>query len=274
MATIALTSPSGAPGVTTTAVALATIWPRPVLLLEADITGGSSILAGYLRGMIEHRGGLLALLSAQASGTRFIDAVHQAGMKLPGAPSVVFVPTITRLGQGQGLDRLWPGLANDLAALEQAGTDVIVDAGRLGTAHGPAPLLYRADVVLMLGRSHLPAITAAMTAGPALAEALDQYGTGRDALRLVTVGEGQPHSGREIAAAVGIHALSSLAWDPAHAEHYSLGASIDSKRLARANLTRSVAELAQGIQNLIQTRRNFLGAAAASATSQQWGGVQ
>ena len=46
MAVVCLTSASGSPGVTATAVGLAFCWPRPVLLVEADPTGGSGILAG------------------------------------------------------------------------------------------------------------------------------------------------------------------------------------------------------------------------------------
>ena len=47
MAVVALASASGSPGVTTTALGLALLWPRPVLLVEADPTGGSR-LAGRL----------------------------------------------------------------------------------------------------------------------------------------------------------------------------------------------------------------------------------
>ena len=46
MAVVCLTSASGSPGVTTTAVGIAFCWPRPVLLVEADPTGGSGVLAG------------------------------------------------------------------------------------------------------------------------------------------------------------------------------------------------------------------------------------
>ena len=47
---VALASASGSPGVTTTALGMALLWPRPVLLVEADPTGGSGLLAGYFRG--------------------------------------------------------------------------------------------------------------------------------------------------------------------------------------------------------------------------------
>jgi cellulose biosynthesis protein BcsQ len=60
MSVIALCSASGAPGVTTTAVGLALLWPRPVLLVEADPAGGS-VLAGWFRGQREYTQGLLDL---------------------------------------------------------------------------------------------------------------------------------------------------------------------------------------------------------------------
>ena len=67
MAVIALTSASGSPGVTTTALGLALLWPRPVLLVEADPTGGSGLLAGYFRGTREYDGGLIELALTSSS---------------------------------------------------------------------------------------------------------------------------------------------------------------------------------------------------------------
>src|SRR3546814_8260143 len=61
MAVIALCSASGSPGVTTTSLGLALLWPRPVLLVEADPTGGSGILAGYFRGIRAYDQGLVEL---------------------------------------------------------------------------------------------------------------------------------------------------------------------------------------------------------------------
>lgn len=56
MAMITLVSASGAPGVTSTALALASSWPRPVLLVEADPSGSSALLAGFWRGSRDHTG--------------------------------------------------------------------------------------------------------------------------------------------------------------------------------------------------------------------------
>jgi hypothetical protein len=66
MAVIALTSASGSPGVTTTAVGMALLWPRPLILVDADPTGGSGILAGYFRGTREYEAGLIELALSPA----------------------------------------------------------------------------------------------------------------------------------------------------------------------------------------------------------------
>ena len=65
MAVIALGSAAGSPGVTTSALGLALTWPRPVLLIEADPTGGSAMLAGFFRGTTPHTAGLIDLAWAQ-----------------------------------------------------------------------------------------------------------------------------------------------------------------------------------------------------------------
>ena len=69
MALIVLTSASGSPGVTTTALALALTWRRPALLVEADPTGGSAVLAGYFRGRAAPTDSLIDLAFAHRGGT-------------------------------------------------------------------------------------------------------------------------------------------------------------------------------------------------------------
>ena len=63
MALIAIASDKGAPGVTTAALALAAVWPRPVLLAECDPAGGDLVyrfpaLGG---GHLDPRRGVLSL---------------------------------------------------------------------------------------------------------------------------------------------------------------------------------------------------------------------
>ena len=49
-----LTSASGSPGVSTSALGMSLAWSKPVLLVEADPTGGSAILAGWFHGRPPH----------------------------------------------------------------------------------------------------------------------------------------------------------------------------------------------------------------------------
>ena len=79
MAIITLVSASGAPGVTTTALALAVRWPRPVMLVEADPRGGSSILAGFFKGTIDQPG-LLQLVVAERQVSCVRDRVAFRGL--------------------------------------------------------------------------------------------------------------------------------------------------------------------------------------------------
>lgn len=82
MALIGLTSARGAPGVTTTALGMALHWHRPVLLVEADASGGSAILAGYLRGTVAHDRGLRDVAVALSLGDPLDQAVNAALIEL------------------------------------------------------------------------------------------------------------------------------------------------------------------------------------------------
>ena len=103
MAVITLCSASGAPGVTTTAVALAMHWSRPVLLVEADPGANNGLLAGIFRGTREYVAGLL---DVAASPLAMYDALREATSQIDGTgvryvadvsyaaniPAVAFVP--------------------------------------------------------------------------------------------------------------------------------------------------------------------------------------
>src|SRR4051794_2441800 len=83
MALIVLTSASGSPGVTNSAVGLALTWPRPALLVEADPTGGSSVLAGYLRGQTNPTASLIDLALAHRQG-QLEPTIPEAAVRIEG----------------------------------------------------------------------------------------------------------------------------------------------------------------------------------------------
>jgi hypothetical protein len=88
MAVIALGSAAGSPGVTTSALGLALTWSRPVLLIEADPTGGSAMLAGFFRGTTAHTAGLIDLAWAQREGL-LIEALAELPMPIPDSSASV-----------------------------------------------------------------------------------------------------------------------------------------------------------------------------------------
>ena len=129
MALIAVAADKGSPGVTTTAVALAAIWPRPVLLAECDPAGGDLVyrLPGQDGQRLDPHRGLLSLAVAARRGPQ----THQVWphvQKLRGGLDVL--TGVTSAEQGAGLDGLWGSVGAALAGLPEA--DVIADCGRLG----------------------------------------------------------------------------------------------------------------------------------------------
>ena len=118
--------------------------------------------------------------------------------------------------QARSLAGVWPSLAEVFADPdgELSGVDVLVDLGRVGTAHEAAALRARADLVLLVLRSSLRASAAARAAGRRLVEERTGRPGGTDSLGCVVVGEGQPYAAGEIAAAVGLPVRARMAWDP------------------------------------------------------------
>ena len=74
MPVICLTAAAGSPGVTSTLLGIALCWPRPVLLVEADPTAGSAILAGRFRGLQSHSGLIDLVTRGREQGT--VTAAH------------------------------------------------------------------------------------------------------------------------------------------------------------------------------------------------------
>lgn len=213
---IALTSASGAPGVTTTALALALHWPRPVVLVEADASGSPGLLAGYFCGQLDPPG-LVDLVLAQRSEL-LAETVPRLLTDLDGAnASVLF--GLRSHEQAAGAAVLWQPLLTVLQSLADAGTDVLVDVGRLGLPGSPRPLIAGADVVVLVGRSDLPGLAGARSWAAALAR---EAAPGHE-VRMLLVGEDRPYSSREVAKTLGVPVLGAIEWSPELAEVYSHG---------------------------------------------------
>lgn len=241
---IALTSAGGSPGVTTTAVALAVMWPRPVLVVEADPSGRSAMLAGFFRGQ-QDRAGLVELVAAHHSGL-LATTLPRMAFPIEANDHARFLVGGKSHEQAPGLAKLWEPLLGVLRDLSAGGQDVLIDAGRLGLEGWPRPLVMHSDVTLLFMRSSLPAIVGSRSWSAALmADARPGH-----VVHAVPVGEGDPYSLREIGQALGMSPLGSVAWDPRRAAVFSEGKSRPVSKLGQTNAAFDASAYARSIQKL------------------------
>ena len=153
----------------------------------------------------------------------------------PAERSAWFLPGIRAHEQAPSLLPLWDPLTEQLRALERNGQDVIVDAGRLGLAGWPQPLIAASDLTLLVTRSSLPALAGATSWAKTLrAQFAAVGGLSRRGVLLVneerrwpavpTGARVRPYTPRHIAKALQIPVVSSVDWEPDVAEVYSHGA--------------------------------------------------
>lgn len=238
MAIYSLFSASGAPGVTTTAVALAMSWPRHVILVDANAAATQSISAGYLRSLLPHEKGVMELAAAarnhQLDNTLPSTLIHLEGsnadfMQGPRSPL-----------QARTMSVLWPALLEKFIALDSAGTDVIVDLGRLGTEHFAMPLLQLSNRAVLVMRSDLPSIVGANWHAAQLVEQFEGAEEAGRMLKLAVVGQGQPYSASDIGKKLGIRNPINIGFDAATAAHFSIGSALPKRRVGSSTLLRSI----------------------------------
>jgi len=142
---LALASAKGAPGVTSSGLVLAAGWPRPVVLVEADPSGGDLALRcrSTADGPIEPAPNLLGLAATARSNT----SGRMAELAQELACGVRLVQGVTSPAQGRGLGALWPAIADLLAA---ADVDVIADLGRLDATAAHLPVATASDQLLLV----------------------------------------------------------------------------------------------------------------------------
>jgi hypothetical protein len=149
MSLIVIAADKGAPGVTTTALALAAVWPKPVLLAECDPSGGDLVyrFPAAHGGSLDPRRGLLTLAVAARRGLQ-PGHLWEHTQKMSGGLDVL--TGVINAEQGAGLGALWGPLGELFAAL--SGGDVIADCGRLGPDGPQYDLLAQASVVVLVTR--------------------------------------------------------------------------------------------------------------------------
>jgi hypothetical protein len=220
VALIAVAADKGAPGVTTACIALAVVWPRPVLLAECDPAGGD--LACWLPaaegGRLDPGRGLLSLAVAGRRGIgpgQILDHTQ----KLTGGLDVL--AGVVTAEQGAGLEMLWGPAGAALALLP--GLDVIADCGRIG-ADGPHyDLLASASSVVLVTRDTLAEVVRLRERVAAVTAALARRHRDAPVQVVVVASHRRFHSaigevGRALGPNGAAYVLGGLAYDPPSAE--------------------------------------------------------
>ena len=184
MALIAVAADKGAPGVTTTATALAAVWPRPVVLAECDPAGGDIVyrLPGAHGGRLDPRRGLLSLAVAARHGLE-PGQVWQHAQRLRGGLDVL--AGVGNAEQGSGIEPLWGPVGDLLARLP--GADVIADCGRLAPDGPYYDLLARAAIVVLVIRPSLGEVVRLRDRAAAVAVAAGRRGGGQASIGVLVI---------------------------------------------------------------------------------------
>ncbi|MGW7362937.1 hypothetical protein ACWGI8_05775 [Streptomyces sp. NPDC054841] len=228
MAVIALAGCSGAPGVTTSALALLLMWPieagRRMILAECDPDGGA-VLHGLLQGTLGDRYGLRNLSVAARKGElkdafwrQLVDLSSEDG-KQESPRDRLLLPGVTDPAQAAGLGPVWEPLADmfrGIDALPADGHDVLIDLGRSGAFGPSAVLAQRADALIVVVRNTLRCLQAAQARIEALEERVGNIG-------LLMVDEG-PYPAGEVQRVLRVPVVATLPYAPKEARVLSDGA--------------------------------------------------
>ncbi|WP_329127273.1 hypothetical protein [Streptomyces sp. NBC_01465] len=245
---------------TVSALALALASKNTTLLAECDPAGGT-IRTGYLQGSLSAGFGLSHLAAADRIGPAHLAnafASHLWAMDEAGYRKVL--PGLTDPTQAASLAGTWGNLAELLDGMtEEGGHEVYVDAGRLvfdaGRLHPtltPAPLLHRADLVLMVVRSDDRSLSLAHHLIKPLRAELQEHGNGSDALGLLVI-EGGPYRTHQVAAALQTPVVAGLPWDAETAAYLS-GGGTPPRGYAHSPLLRSARTASEEISAAASTR--------------------
>jgi hypothetical protein len=253
MAILILTSAGGSPGVTTLAVGLALTWPRPVLLADCDPGAHQAILAGYLSGQSSHGKGLLRVAEAHRDRRPLREVVIDQCLPLTGEDGDrrLFLPGFTKPGSAAHFGAVWEDLAETFDRLGDVDLDVIVDAGRVGSAGLPAPLVERSALTALVLGSSLRAVMSARVHLPVITDNSRLASPARHQFGLVVVGEGRPYAAGEISKALGLPVVAEIASDLQAAAHLSDGAHRP-RRFDSSPLVRSMRGAASSLAATLQ----------------------
>lgn len=155
MALVAVAADKGSPGVTTTALALAAVWPRRALMAELDPSGGDVVLRlrGPQQSLLSAERGLISLAVAARRELK-TESLWQHIQALDGGLEVLI--GVATPEQAAGLGTLWRPLTALLASIP--GVDVLADCGRLFPGSPAMGVLQGSAMVVLVTRPEVDAV--------------------------------------------------------------------------------------------------------------------
>lgn len=247
MSVIALGSAKASPGVTTTAVALASVWPddREAVVVEADPDGGS--LSGRFGVPVEP--GLVSFAAAVRRSPDVDSDGDPSGADGTLARHTQTLPgEIPFLAGPPAAEQAHAALATAGPALVKRGTsrvDLLLDCGRVGPRSPSLSLACEADVLALVARPRLEEVH----------HLVHRVATLRDQARhlcLITIGS-RPYPPSEVAEAIQLPLVGTIPED-ARAAAALTGAPGSERRLIRSPLLRAAREAGQALARELTPR--------------------
>ncbi len=187
MALVAVGAAKGSPGVTTTALLIGALWPRPVVVAECDPAGSDVALRmpGEDGGVLDRDRGLLSLVAAGRKHMHHALVAQHCQQILGGLDVLCGIRVPEQAG---GLAHQWQLLGPLLAAIP--GADVVADLGRVGVTTPQNALLTSASDVVLVCDTTPSAVVHLRERASAISGLFDTSGTGpRARLHVVVVAE-------------------------------------------------------------------------------------
>lgn len=149
---IALCGDKGAPGVTTSALAIGSAWPGPAVVVEASPTGGDLAIRLRPKGSVLPETPTVLSVVAASRGAEGTNAVinhsHPLNSTTTVVPGPALVEQLTNI-------RDWSPLAD---ALSRSSVPVFADLGHLHAASATIAVAARADLVVVVSRPDMASV--------------------------------------------------------------------------------------------------------------------
>lgn len=261
MSILTLASYGVSPGVSTSAVAMALQWPRPVLLVEADVTKPSSVLAGWLQGSMPADSGLMGVAHSSLRQTITEQDIWDHAIELGAGEGTDqtarwLLPAMSEPLAARSMRSLWAELMTALRSVSNRDVDIIIDSGRAEESHGREALWRDSDHLSVVVRSDLISVAATRAYLPAVIEARDAVGALDTISLLVVEDRAQAFASKDISKVLGLPVRGRLPHSVEAAAHFGGGARAAAWKLRSYN--RAVGATNASVADALVARRQLI----------------